>query len=103
MFLQYLLSNFETLEDISKPITYGKDIIEKTREFSSLEDVNYLFGCLRMAQVDYGALMKGVRAPTSTATGARRQNGRDPIAAIESMTPGFKRYVSLYDDEDDFI
>jgi hypothetical protein len=102
MFLQYLLSKFDALEDISKPIAYGLDILEKTREFSSIDDVCYLFGCLQRAEMDFAVISKGVKAAAASSSSARRA-GRDPIATIESMTPGFKRYVSVYDDDDDFI
>jgi len=102
MFLQYLQSNFEGLDDISKPIEYGLDILEKTKEFSSLEDVSYLFTCLRRAQTDLAQVSKGPAKGNPTLSSTRRAS-RDALNAIESMTPNFKRYVSVYDDDDDFI
>lgn len=95
MFLQYLLSKFEELDDVSKPINYGLDILEKSRTFSSLEDVSYLFDCMRKAQRE-----KVIVVPKPSAS---RSRSRDPIAQIEAMVPTFKRYVSIYDDDDDFI
>lgn len=93
MFLQYLLSKFDDLEDISRPITYGADILDKTREFSSLEDLCYLFDNMERAKVD--------RQKTPKID--PRRISRDPIGTIDSMLPSYKRYVSAYDDEDDFI